>query len=404
MVSQKCKLISRALLIATSSLSVFSWTSVTTISGTGSYDPNVSVNSTGEAVAVWSNQTETDVFTQAALFDGVYWEEFETISGAGNNFDPIAKIDGDGNIVAAWELFDSGERTIYTAQKPVGDPWTTPLAVSVADTVCSLSMATNASGQSIVGWVNKDSNTIEVVTQVFGGSWSSITPISTSGGNKGSLQVGIDSSGKGFASWEEFSSATISVTQTTEDINSSWETPIVISGVGVFTTPSLSVAPGGTALLSWIDYDTYNIFASIYDDGSWQSPETLTTEFCYWPKASALDDVLFVSWQNIGTGNNQLVRGTVSGWESPVDISLVNPNDIPVISAASSNSHSAWTDLTEGQILAINCAASGSPSTPVEISVGDLNLSPEIASSPALTVGVWMAINGVDTTIDANID
>lgn len=392
------KRIPNVVLTCFSALALCSWTSPTTISDVGSSDPFVSVNSSGEAFVAWTSTVGSDLVTQAAFYDGTSWNTAETISDTGFNVNPSIIINDNGDAVAVWELIDNGTYTVYASTRPTAGSWSTPVAISTADVSSFTSLAFNSDGQAIVGWINFDDDTIEVATLSFGNNWASPVAITSAGGNKGSLQVGIAPSGNCFAAWEESATGTIFAEQS-DGFEGTWSEPSDLSGSSMNTLPSLSVGSDGSAIVSWVDNNTFNVFASLFLSGEWDSsPTMLSSDFTYYAFSSALDGDFFVSFQNLSTGQNQVLRYVSGTWDTAADISVDMPNGIPATSSANTESFTCWTDYSTGHIKVAEYGLTGSPTTPVEISGSDYDFSQVIASSTASSVAAWVAYTGSDTT------
>lgn len=386
---------------------IFGWSTVTTISDTGiNYDPFVKINSSNEAIAVWTKGSYPDLSVQAALYDGSSWSSATDISGTEGTFlSPKAAIDGSGNIVVVWESIDGGNRSVMAITKPAASGWGSPTTLSASNTNQFTGVAMNASGEAIAAWVDTTNDKIQVATLTFGGSWSSATDATSGGGYKGNLQVGIDSSGNGFLLWEELTNEDIAVTWTTGGFESSWASPATLASTGTNTSPSLSVDNGGTAIATWTELDNGDIRVSLYSSNSWTSAATISDAYSAYSQAVASGSNNFDSWLNYDIGTVQSARYVSSSWGSPVNVSDTETvNDLPVCSVSSGTSVTAWTDLLTGEIKAAEYATTGSPTSPTVISNQDLSVTPMLTSSSTATIAIWKAYVDMDHVIQVNIN
>lgn len=403
------KKITTSYAISLASIILCSWSPVATISDVGVEDPYISVNANGEAIAVWTATLDPDLVTQSAFYDGVYWYTNETISNAGFNVNPSVKLDSDGNAIAIWEDLDleTSNRSITTASRPTASSWQSPTVISIGASNTFATLAMNASGQAIAGWVNEGNDTFEYVTQTFGSPWSSIQTIGASGGRKGSVQLGIDPAGNCIAVWEEFDNGIINAVHTTSGFESSWSLVEQLSNSIQSTSPSLSVGATGNAVVSWINANSTVVEASVFhfSTGIWDtSPTPLSSNLTYFPVSSAIGSDYFVTLQNLETGFNQSVRYVSGSWESPVDISTDYVYGLPTISNDSNVSYSAWTDLQTGEVKLTEYGTTGSPTSPLVISNSDFNIEPWLDSSPDLSAAVWVSFDENGTVIQATVN
>lgn len=384
-------------------LSGFAWSPPLTISGLGfNFNPIGKVNTNGEAIVVWSNGSPPNYTIQASIFDGLGWSAPETISGSGSPIDAHVTINSAGNIVALWKLFDTNASSIITIQKPsIAGAWGTPEQLSTSLSNGFPNISINESGQAIAGWVNFTDDTIEIATLTFGGSWSPISVISSSGGNKVNLKVGIDTNGNGVAVWEESDTNSVAAAQF---ISGVWSTPAFIS-TGLSSNSSASLNKSSTnAVASWTSLDTGEILASTFESGIWSTPATVSPGISDFSQSINLGSDYFISWLNVDTGIMQAIRCISGVWDTPVDLSINNINSVPILKGDSTSSFTAWTDLFSGELFICEYANTGAPNTPISISTETLNVNPSLSFSTAISLAAWEAIIGTDHVIQVSME
>ncbi len=385
---------------------VFSWTTPITISSTTGINFGVytKANNLGEAVVVWTNGTYPNLSIQASIYDGSNWSSFTTISDSGTHLGPIADIDSSGNIVVLWETIDGSDHIIKAVTKANNNNWSSPQILSTSSNNSYLSIASNSNGETVAGWIDLENDTVQIATLSFGNFWSPINTISSSGGNKANLRIGIDLAGNGFAIWEECNSGNIFASQTSGGFESTWSSPTIISAIGSNSNPSLAVDPSGTAVVAWSESIRADVIVSVYSGNSWSSPTIISNHFSSYPKVGISGNNNFVTWVNLATGCIQASRYVSNTWSSPVNVSNDTSNSTFNHSAANGNSFTIWTDSTSTAIKVVEFATIGNPSLFTVISNDDLSLNSSISTTSAMTVVAWEAISETDHIIRVNIN
>jgi len=391
-------------IISMFSLTAISWTSPLTISGNGTNTtPSVSVNNQGKASVVWNNGIFPQLSIQSSSYDGTNWSAVTTISDIRTSVSPVCGIDSSGNSVAAWEVLSGRTRSILTAQKPAGQNWNLPITLSIARSNTGVSIATNAFGQTIVGWINKTNNIIQTASLNFGGSWSSISAVQLPLGSRGDLKLGIDNSGNGILAWEDYTAAKVFTSQTTAGLNSSWSNPRLVNAVGKQKNPTLSVNALGNAIVSWINKETNLAEASIYSNSNWLPVAILSDSVSSTTSTAISESEYFVSWVNLVNGNIEGIS-TINGiWDIAFNLSAMSSNLSPRSSYCQGTFYTLWADLI---IEAVNVAdyltpspVGGSSQPPFIISNGNSNTSAIISSSLNNTIIAWESIIGKNNSV-----
>jgi hypothetical protein len=400
-------IISNTLLMVVIPLSLvfLSWTTPITISDTvNSSLPYAAENDNGDAVIVWMSGTYPDIDIKVSTYDGSIWSTATTISTGQTNVSPSCAIDDLGNIIVAWELIDGSNRTILSVQKPRLSLWDSPLTISNANYNTSISLKSNADGEFLAAWIDQENNYILTKTIVFGSSWESTTIVSSSGGYRGNVQSGIDSTGNCVVIWEDYDAADLYTSGTTSGFGTSWSTPAVITTSGTNTEPNFKLSLSGNGIIAWTDIDTYEIKASIYESGTWGSNEILSTSHGAYPSAATSGTDYFVSWSDLTSGD-VAANITISGvWDTAFFLTSTSFKDTTSSSFNTGRFYTAWTDLFTGEADVIEYPIGGPASSVEIISSGELNLFPQISSSSSITVAAWEAINGSDHIIQVNVN
>jgi len=378
-----------------------SWTTPLTISESGiNYDPHVSSNDNNHSIVVWVNGVYPDLKTHYSLYDGVGWSEASAIDNTGAQVSPVSGIDSSGNVIALWESISENERSIVLALKPLNKPWEKAVTLSTSNLNTSPSLSVNAYGEVIAGWIDIENDRVQVVFLSFDGSWSAVNTISASGGNKINLCLGLDGNGNSIVAWEEHDSGNIFISQTTEGFNSSWSTPTCLTSNGKNSTPVISLNIVGNAIISWINIETYEVMASIYENNIWSQSSTISNNFGYLQTVMSLDNNYFVSWMDMETGDYMAARNNYSVWGSPVNLSNADLNGSSGLYAF----FTAWTDKANGEIKIAEYPTTGDSLTPVELECENVNFSPKISYSPTMITSVWESVLEKDHIIQVSIN
>lgn len=377
-----------------------SWTTPLTISELGiNYDPFASSNDNRNSIVVWTNGVYPEIKTHYSLFDGINWSEPAAIDNIGTQMSPVCGIDSSGNVVALWESLNEEERSIVLAIKPLKASWQTiTLSNSLSNTSPSLSV--NAYGEIIAGWIDRENDVVQVVYLSFDGTFSDVHTISAKGGNKINLCSGIDVNGDSIIVWEEFDNGNIFMSQTMGGFNSSWSKPASLTSIGKNSEPTIYLNSAGNAIISWINTETYDVVASIYEKNVWGESSIISNNYANFQKVMILDNDYFVSWMDADTGDYMAAKNSLNVWESPVNLSKANLNG----TSGSYAFFTAWTDTNSGNINVAEFPTAGDPLTPVELKNENTNFYPKITYSPTMITSVWESVFEGDHIIQISIN
>lgn len=379
-----------------------SWTSAITISGPGiNYDPTISTNNQGNGVVVWTNGTYPDLAIHSSFYDGSSWSPFTTISDTATSLTPVCGMDQDGNAVAIWKSIDEKGQSIIAAQKKAGADWSLPTSIAISPLNTSLSIAVNPYGETIAGWINNEANLIEIANLKIGGYWGEINAISLPGENSANLILQIDISGNGIAIWNESETGAIFRSQTINDYTSVWSDPVALTSSGNNTDLNFNLAQNGNGVASWIDVETYDLMASIYENGKWGVATVLSNDCTNCLMATTLGPNYFVSWSESLFGHIMGCKNISSIWEYPIKLST-SAGD-PTTYNPSAN-YTGWVDPLSSEIYVAEYPESGDPLPPFIISDGYYNLPPKTSSSDNMVVFTWESIVSDDHLIKVNMD
>jgi hypothetical protein len=155
------------------------------------------------AVVVWERN---QVVEAAAKVSGADWQEPVEISGPGSG-EPAVGMDSDGNALAVWN-FESevGLGDAELASLPVGgETWTEPITLSerLAGEGAAPKVAVDPAGRAMAIWTAWDgtARVVEAASGTVGGSWGSPVTVSPPGSWAHRAQIAMDSAGNAAAVW-----------------------------------------------------------------------------------------------------------------------------------------------------------------------------------------------------------
>lgn len=149
---------------------------ITPISGTNtSSNPVLDNAPTGQATAIW---TQTPNTVEAAYFDSATWK-MPQVLGTGS-FPQIA-VDGSGNAFAVW--IDSQSNQVFSRRfNAANQVWASAVQLSNATFNATPQIAANGNGKAIAVWVSS-SPTPQLLVASYNGAWSAPVVIATNTGS-----------------------------------------------------------------------------------------------------------------------------------------------------------------------------------------------------------------------------
>lgn len=213
-------------------------------------------------------------------------------------WDPAVSLDRGGNALALWTSRDEaetpGRQNVYATSHPLGGAWAPLTEVWPGAYAVEPTLAGNASGDAVAAWIgDPDENSVYDVhvaersgaTGAWGGHRSFGVP--------DTLQerpaVAINDRGDAIATWVEHGESGWPTLRATTRTASGWTEPVTVSSPDQFVlsgdalAPRLALAADGTADLLWAsirDGDQLSIEEvqhSHFDGTSWSTPQALAT-------------------------------------------------------------------------------------------------------------------------------
>ena len=227
--------------------------------------PQVAVDPAGDAVAVWSRFNGANQIVQAASRPaGGAWSGAADISVAGRDaVEPQVAIDSAGNAVAVWSRSDGLRTVVQEATLAAGGGWSAPIDLSNAEgNAAAPQVAVDVAGDAVVVWsrFNGLNQIVQAASRPAGGAWSGAVDLSLAGGDAVEPQVAIDGAGNATAVWSRNGGANFIVQSSTRAAGGPWSSPpsdLSIAG-GPAGEPQIAVGASGEAVAVWSCNDGAN--------------------------------------------------------------------------------------------------------------------------------------------------
>lgn len=351
-----------------------SWGSTTTLSGASASSPYLAINAAGDAVAVW---IESNVVKARVQPSGGSWGTVNTVSSSGASA-PKAIIDASGNAVAVWVR----SNVVESATKLLGFLWGLVASISGGSS-SNPDIAIGGDGTIVSVWNSVISSQNRVLSSTFliGGVWGAAKTISNGSNQNNYPHIALDVNGNALAIWYQYNvsgSVYSNVTATVSTLAngaSNWTTPVVLSSKGSVNPASLKARPAfdslGNSVAIWSnssDGQTYDIQTSTFQIGA--------------------------GWSDVADIGNNL-------YDYQGDIAVASS----VNTAAAIMDYDGMNILIQTTESNINTVMSNFWSPPQTISSGTDNKDPRIGLALSGTtiygVALWTAFDGSHTVIQA---
>ncbi len=244
--------------------------------------PAVAMDNTGNAVAVWeqSDGTRTNILANRCNASGA-WGTAEPIEtdNAGGAYSPQVAMDGSGNAVAVWQQSDGTRNNILANRCNASGVWGTPAPVETdnAGDAYSPQVAMDAGGNAFAVWAQSDGTRYNIWANrcSASGVWGTAALIETENlGNASSPQLAMDAAGNLWAVWSQLDATRSNIWANRCNASGAWGTArIVASTAGQPAySPRVALNAGGDGVAVWYQSGPtgYSILASRYvAPGTW---------------------------------------------------------------------------------------------------------------------------------------
>lgn len=279
--------------LVSSSVNAVTWTPAVTL-GQG-VEPAVALAPNGAAVAVWqalSGPTSLGIEASVRGASGT-WSAPVSVATVGQQ--PQVGVDSAGDAVAVWHSATAG---VQTSTLPAGGSWSAPTTLTTyAYELTGLAVAPN--GNALIDFGPTNSGPVEAATGSVTGSWSAPVVITPGGYHVRHVSAVLSPTGQGAAAW---TSGGIGHTATLTP-GLGWSAPVVL-GNSSSPMPSLAVDAAGDIVAAVTEpgvvagVQTSSVYAIEHPaGGTWRAPVLLSsggTEQAIDPAAAATPAGTFV--------------------------------------------------------------------------------------------------------------
>lgn len=400
------------------------WSSATTVSTTGQNSyisstgqnasaPVVAINSAGQAIAVWQNfNGYTTTIYAATLLFGSTWSSPVAISFIGQNCSlPQIALNDSGRAVAVWQATVGSLSVIQGASFSFSSFWSAPMQFSsIGVNGVSPQVAINSSGAAMAVWevVSGAASYIQASYAASPGAWGSPATLSPTTQNAVVPQVAINASGQAVAVWQNSVNG-VTMIQGSTYASGSWSSrPATITSSGYSgTSPQVALNNAGQAVVVWAGNNGTSAAiqsSTVTIGGSWSSPASLSAL----ANNGALPEVAInSSGQAVAVAQSSNFLSFGGSWNSGSN--FAQSSQTALTSSVSMNAIgelvAVWSSLngTNSIVQAASAYFGGLWSSPVTLSGSGLNaLYPAVSiNASGKIVAVWQSSNGSNTSIQA---
>jgi hypothetical protein len=339
----------------------------------------VAVDPEGDAVAVWetfpvppATAARTIQAAVRSAFTGA-WSAPVTLAAIGEPVgNPQVAVDSHGDAVAVWEEqpVNPGPQYIQAAVRPAGGTWSAPVDISTGSGGRDPHIVIDSEGNAIVTWSGYDS-VQSAVRLASNGTWQQPVEVaaigSGAGGSPGGPALAVDGLGNVVTAWSSTigSGSNHIVQAATLPAGGTWQTPVEISEAGLDAgSPDVALNPAGDAVVTWsaatsavVGSKSAIVQAAIRPaGGAWQAPVDISEagqevdEPPFEPKAAVDPQGNTIAvWEGLD-GEDRVIQSAVrpadSGdWQAPVNLSAseMRANDVQLAIDSQGNAVSVWT-------------------------------------------------------------
>jgi hypothetical protein len=344
--------------------------------GENALAPQVTVDSNGLAIAVWSRSDGSNTIIQSSTsLNGAAWTGPVNLSAVGDDAgDPQVTVDANGLATAVWYRSNGAEWIIQSSTSLNGAAWV-PAAADLSaagGNAGSPQVTVDSNGLATAVWGRHDGANfvIQSSTSLNGAAWvPASADLSAAGENAALAQVTVAANGLATAVWQRSDGADYVIQSSTSLNGAAWvpASADLSAAGGTAWNPQITVDANGLATAVWYRVDGANSVI--------QSSTSLNG--AAWVPASA---DLSVAGQN---ANRQQVTVDANGRATAVWWRYDGANTI--VQSSTSLNGAAWT-------------------TPVDVSAAGGNAEfPQVAvDANGLATAVWFRSNGADWIIQSS--
>jgi uncharacterized membrane-anchored protein len=255
--------------------------------------PQIAVDSTGNAIAVWRQDVgDINIYANRYTASTGSWGTAELIesNSVGNTVSPQIAVDSTGNAIAVWQQSDGIDESIYANRYTAStDSWGTAELIESGNNGQAVQpqIAFDSAGNAIAVWSQSDGGLSNIYSNRYtaGAGWGTAELIATGDAdNADRPQIAIDSNGNAIVVWRELSAlgAKVSIYASRYTASTdSWGTEELLenSDDGHAFDPQIAIDDDGNGVAVWWQRDSANlrhIYSNRYTPGAgWGTEERI---------------------------------------------------------------------------------------------------------------------------------
>ena len=259
------------------------WDSSTTLLDIGSgaaNDPQIAVDSNGNAIAVWSqvgssgNQSILANRYSAGVWSGAVWLE----AGAGDATNPQIAMDNSGNAIVVWQQVDSSGNQSILANRYSAGAWGGAVWLEAGTgQATNPQVAMSSSGNAIVVWqqVGSSGNQSILANRYSAGAWGGAVWLEAGAGDASDPQIAMDNNGNAMVVWQQVDSSGYQSILANRYSAGVWGGATLLDdSISAGSNPQIAMDNNGNAIVVWVQVDdsgaALNIIqARSYSAGAW---------------------------------------------------------------------------------------------------------------------------------------
>ncbi len=264
-----------------------SWSSPVTLTSYANQatTPDLAVNATGYAIAVWSEFNGQNIKIRSATkSSNAGWSGITDLSTIGeDSYNPMVAMNAAGNAVVVWESYSVSNSKINVKMREFGGSWSDIVILSDPSiSAANAKVAIDSIGNIVVVWEKYDGDSvgIQAIRRTYYGVWSAPEDISEPYEYAFQPQVTTNSTGSTIAIWTGFDGTNLNTECASYSINGVWSNPTYLSIQGYDAmNPQVAINNYGSAVAIWSGFDGNNFItqASILpSNGNWSFPMYLS--------------------------------------------------------------------------------------------------------------------------------
>ncbi|MFN7133755.1 MAG: Ig-like domain-containing protein, partial [Myxococcales bacterium] len=289
-------------------------------------DPGISIGRNGHGMAVWSQTDGPRNNIYAATWSATAGWGTPTLieSHAGDGYTPRVFVDGAGNAVAGWSVYEGSTVSIWANRYTAGGGWGTAQQLETLSYGNSISgVFGDDAGNAMALWVNSGKVTVARFAPSSG--WAA--PQVINAGETAFVDRAwgtMSNDGTAIVMYDPRSNLSNDLHVRRFTPAGGWSGPLLVpSATGLdCRNPSLGMDDAGNALVMWTQVDTglRNLYWRRYSSGSWTAPAKLAEDVSSASVAVAADGTAHAAvshYQGTEYRISTFRFRPASGWSAP---------------------------------------------------------------------------------------